>query len=63
MDFDDIITEGGDFALDSEIFEGDLLYSEAILPDNLYLIPIRYRPIFPGIVTPLIISTKIYQGY
>jgi ATP-dependent Lon protease len=56
MDFDDIITEGGDFALDSEIFEGDLLYSEAILPDNLYLIPIRYRPIFPGIVTPLIIS-------
>ncbi|OHD67817.1 MAG: endopeptidase La [Spirochaetes bacterium RBG_16_49_21] len=26
------------------------------LPGKLYIIPIRYRPMFPGIITPLIIS-------
>lgn len=56
MDIDDIMSEGGDFSIDTEILEGDLLSIDHVLPDQLYLIPIRYRPIFPGIVTPLIIS-------
>ncbi len=56
MDIDDIMSEGGDFSIDAEILEGDLLAIDHVLPDQLYLIPIRYRPIFPGIVTPLIIS-------
>ncbi len=56
MDIDDIMSEGGDFAIDTEILEGDLVALDQVLPDQLYLIPIRYRPIFPGIVTPLIIS-------
>lgn len=56
MDIDDIMSEGGDFSIDAEILEGDLMAIDHVLPDQLYLIPIRYRPIFPGIVTPLIIS-------
>ena len=28
---------------------------EEILPDDLHLIPIKTRPIFPGIITPLIV--------
>ena len=42
--------------VDSDIFGSDLVSIDHILPTQLHIIPIRYRPIFPGIVTPLIIS-------
>ncbi len=45
-----------DIHIDAQLLEGDLLSVDRILPSQLYIIPIRYRPIFPGIVTPLIIS-------
>lgn len=56
MDIEDLMNNDGEFTLDTEILEGDMLSADLILPDQLYIIPIRYRPIFPGIVTPLIIS-------
>ncbi len=56
MDIDDLLNDSGDFALDAEILEGDFAALDQVLPEQLYIIPIRYRPIFPGIVTPLIIS-------
>ncbi len=52
----DIIVDEKDIQIDSQIFESDLISIDQILPPQLYIIPIRYRPIFPGIVTPLIIS-------
>jgi len=55
MDIDDII-DGSEITIDNELFESELISIDHILPDKLYIIPIRYRPIFPGIVTPLIIS-------
>jgi ATP-dependent Lon protease len=42
--------------VDADIFGSDLVSIDHILPAQLHIIPIRYRPIFPGIVTPLIIS-------
>lgn len=30
---------------------------DQLLPENLNIIPIRYRPVFPGMVTPLVISS------
>jgi ATP-dependent Lon protease len=56
MDIDDIILENRDVALDADIFDLDFSINEKVLPEHLKIIPIRYRPIFPGIVTPLIIS-------
>jgi len=56
MDINDIIIDPGDIPIDTEIFENELVAIDHVLPSRLYLIPIRYRPIFPGIVTPLIIS-------
>lgn len=56
MDIDDIMNDGSDFTIDADLLEGDLISLDHVLPEQLYLIPIRYRPIFPGIVTPLIIS-------
>lgn len=56
MEIDDILRDGGDFTIDADILESDLVTIDHVLPEQLYLIPIRYRPIFPGIVTPLIIS-------
>ncbi len=56
MDIDDIIIDGNDIPLDSDLFEKELISIDQVLPDTLYIIPIRYRPIFPGIITPLIIS-------
>lgn len=56
MDIDDLMNDSGDFSLEAEILEGDLAAVDQVLPEQLYIIPIRYRPIFPGIVTPLIIS-------
>ena len=38
------------------MFESELVSIDHVLPESIYIIPIRYRPIFPGIVTPLIIS-------
>ncbi|TAL32466.1 MAG: endopeptidase La [Spirochaetes bacterium] len=45
-----------DIQIDTQLFESDLIAIDQILPAQIYIIPIRYRPIFPGIVTPLIIS-------
>lgn len=56
MEIDDLMTDGSEFSIDAEILESDLVNIDHVLPDQIYLIPIRYRPIFPGIVTPLIIS-------
>ena len=56
MDIDDIIIDGNDIPLDSDLFEKELISIDQVLPETLYIIPIRYRPIFPGIITPLIIS-------
>jgi ATP-dependent Lon protease len=56
MDIDDIMNDGSEFTIDADLLEGDLISLDHVLPGQLYLIPIRYRPIFPGIVTPLIIS-------
>jgi ATP-dependent Lon protease len=42
--------------VEADIFGSDLVSIDHILPSQLFIIPIRYRPIFPGIVTPLIIS-------
>ncbi|MBN2039772.1 MAG: endopeptidase La [Spirochaetes bacterium] len=42
--------------LENDIFGSNLISVDHILPSQLHIIPIRYRPIFPGIVTPLIIS-------
>jgi len=49
------MTENG-IPVDHEIIENDLVSIDSVLPKQLYIIPIRYRPIFPGIITPLIIS-------
>jgi ATP-dependent Lon protease len=56
MDFDDILLDKGDLSIDPELIESDLLSMGQMLNDRLYIIPIRYRPMFPGIITPLIIS-------
>lgn len=42
--------------IDTEILDSDLVSIDQVLPKQIYIIPIRYRPIFPGIITPLIIS-------
>ena len=56
MDIDDIILDNQDIPLDADLFESELVSIDQLLPDRLYLVPIRYRPIFPGIISPLIIS-------
>jgi ATP-dependent Lon protease len=56
MTADDILMDDKEIQIDSQLFETDLIAIDQILPSQLYIIPIRYRPIFPGIVTPLIIS-------
>jgi len=45
-----------DIQIETDILESDLISIDQVLPSQLYIIPIRFRPIFPGIVTPLIIS-------
>ena len=56
MEFDDIILDKNDISIDAELLESDLISIDQVLPKKLYIIPIRYRPIFPGIITPLIVS-------
>jgi ATP-dependent Lon protease len=56
MEFDDIILDKNDISIDAELLESDLISIDQVLPSKLYIIPIRYRPIFPGIITPLIVS-------
>jgi ATP-dependent Lon protease len=48
--------DANDLSLDQDNFEKELVSIDQLLPKQLYIIPIRYRPIFPGIITPLIIS-------
>jgi len=58
MDIDDIMMDGEiPIDIDADIFEKELIAIDQTLPSQLYIIPIRYRPIFPGIVTPLVISS------
>lgn len=45
-----------DIQIETDFLESDLISIDQALPGQLYIIPIRFRPIFPGIVTPLIIS-------
>lgn len=42
--------------INTDLLDTDLVSIDQVLPKQLYIIPIRYRPIFPGIITPLIIS-------
>ncbi|MBN2159036.1 MAG: endopeptidase La [Spirochaetes bacterium] len=56
MDIDDIILDKSDLTIDTDLLESDLISIDQVLPTKLYIIPIRYRPIFPGIITPLIVS-------
>lgn len=59
MNKDNFVKDDSDIQIDqidTDIFESDLISIDHVLPAQLYIIPIRYRPIFPGIVTPLIIS-------
>jgi ATP-dependent Lon protease len=54
MDFlDDLMMESSDL----DLIDKDILSLNVTLPESLCIIPIRYRPVFPGIVTPLIISS------
>jgi len=55
-DFEDILYDKNDISIDTEFFESDLISIDQVLPTKLFIIPIRYRPMFPGIITPLIIS-------
>ncbi len=56
MEIDDFVIENNDIPIDSELLDSDLISIDQVLPNQLFIVPIRYRPIFPGIVTPLIIS-------
>ncbi len=42
--------------INAENIEKELISIDQVMPKQLFIIPIRYRPIFPGIITPLIIS-------
>lgn len=42
--------------LNTDMLDSDLVSIDQVLPKQIYIVPIRYRPIFPGIITPLIIS-------
>ncbi len=55
-EFEDILFDKNDLSFDSEFFENDLASIDQVLSPKLYIVPIRYRPMFPGIITPLIIS-------
>ena len=55
MNIDDMFEEN-EMQIDTDILESDLISIDQVLPGQLHIIPIRFRPIFPGIVTPLIIS-------
>ena len=53
---DNSSNEKEEIEVTSDFFDSDLISIDHFLPEQLLIIPIRYRPIFPGIVTPLIIS-------
>ncbi|MES0491715.1 MAG: endopeptidase La [Leptospirales bacterium] len=36
---------------------------DQLLPDNLNILPVRFRPVFPGIVTPLLIPSGELSDY
>lgn len=56
MDYEDLLLDKNDISIEAELLESDLITIDQVLPPKLYIVPIRYRPIFPGIITPLIIS-------
>jgi ATP-dependent Lon protease len=55
MNIDEIL-EDGEMQVDQEVLESELISADQFMPAQLHIIPIRFRPVFPGIVTPLIIS-------
>lgn len=42
--------------INADNIEKELISIDQVMPKQLFIVPIRYRPIFPGIITPLIIS-------
>lgn len=58
MNIDDLINDEGDLQIDPHFLETDLASVDQVMPEKLHIIPVRYRPIFPGIITPLIISQE-----
>ena len=42
--------------IENTILASDLSKIDTNLPSTIHIIPVRYRPIFPGIITPLIIA-------
>ncbi|MDY6968098.1 MAG: endopeptidase La [Spirochaetota bacterium] len=56
MNIDEILPNESTIHIETDIFDNDILSIDSFLPEELHIIPIRYRPIFPGIVTPLIIA-------
>jgi len=60
MEYEDIYVDT-ESAIDVELFDNELLNIEDIdLLDKITIIPIRYRPVFPGTITPVIISNSKY---
>ena len=43
---------------DEEMIDNLLMRPEDNLPDNLYILPLQGRPIFPGIFTPMVINSQ-----
>ena len=56
MNIDELLPDDSELQIDADILESDLISIDQVLPAQVFIIPIRFRPIFPGIVTPLIIS-------
>ena len=36
--------------------ENKLVVVDTVYPENIYIFPIRYKPVFPGMITPMVIS-------
>lgn len=52
----DTASEFEDAPIDTGLLQSELISIDKSLPTQIYIIPIRFRPIFPGIVSPLVIS-------
>ncbi len=42
--------------IENTIMASDLSKIDTAMPSTIHIIPVRYKPIFPGIITPLIIA-------
>ena len=59
MEFEDIFFDT-ESSIDIELVDNEYLIADEDLPSNITIIPIKYRPVFPGTITPLIISNNKY---